>query len=149
MNADEKAEVLSTIPLFSQVGRKDLERIARVATERKFSKGTAIVTEGELGVAMFVIGDGNVEVTQERDGKQVSIDKMGKGGFFGDMALFENFPRNATVTATSDVTCLALTEWDIQAELRETPEVSIQLMKALVRRLRAADAELTALKAAK
>jgi CRP/FNR family transcriptional regulator len=146
MDMDEKIEVLSTVPLFSQVGRSDLERLARVAAERSYSNGANIVTEGEVGVAMFVISDGTVEVVKKEDGNDIKIDEMRRGGFFGDMALFENFPRNATVRATSDVSCLALTEWDLHAELRETPEVSIQMLKALVRRLRSVTEELAQLK---
>lgn len=146
MDMDEKIEVLSTVPLFSQVGRSDLERLARISTERSYSSGTNIVTEGEVGVAMFVISDGSVEVVKNDGGNEVKIDELRRGGFFGDMALFENFPRSATVRATSDVTCLALTEWDVHAELRETPAVSIQMLKALVRRLRSVTDELAQLK---
>ena len=62
------------------------------------------------------------------------------------MALFENFPRSLTVRAKDDVACLAITEWDLHAELRETPEISMQLLKAMVRRLRSANEELTTLK---
>ena len=146
MNTDEKIEALSAVPLFSQVGRKDLERLAMLATERTYASGTDIVSEGEVGVAMFVISEGTVEVVKAEDGKDVKIDELKRGAFFGEMALFENFPRNATVRATSDVTCLALTEWDVHAELRETPEVAIQLLKAMVRRLRTATQELADLK---
>ncbi|MEE8336992.1 MAG: cyclic nucleotide-binding domain-containing protein [Dehalococcoidia bacterium] len=146
MNTDEKIEALSAVPLFSQVGRKDLERLAMLATERSYASGTNIVSEGEVGVAMFVISDGTVEVVKAEDGKDVKIDELKRGAFFGEMALFENFPRNATVRATSDVTCLALTEWDVHAELRETPAVAIQLLKAMVRRLRTATQELADLK---
>ena len=146
MNTDEKIEALAAVPLFSQVGRKDLERLAMLATERTYASGTDIVSEGEVGVAMFVISEGTVEVVKAEDGKDVKIDELKRGAFFGEMALFENFPRNATVRATSDVTCLALTEWDVHAELRETPEVAIQLLKAMVRRLRTATQELAELK---
>ena len=146
MNTDEKIEALAAVPLFSQVGRKDLERLAMLATERTYASGTDIVSEGEVGVAMFVISEGTVEVVKAEDGKDVKIDELKRGAFFGEMALFENFPRNATVRATSEVTCLALTEWDVHAELRETPEVAIQLLKAMVRRLRTATQELADLK---
>lgn len=146
MNTEEKIEALSAVPLFSQVGRKDLQRLAAVSTERSYSAGADILKEGEVGVAMFVISEGTVEILKAEDGKQVKIDELKRGAFFGDMALFENFPRNATVRATSDVTCLALTEWDVHAELRETPEVAIQLLKSVVRRLRDVTQELADLK---
>lgn len=146
MNNDERLEVLSNVPLFNRVGQRDLERIAGIATEISFSSGTAIVNEGDTAVRMYIISEGAVEVTQERDGNAVTIDTIGRGGFFGELALFESVPRNATVRATSDVSCLVLTDQDVYTELRETPDVAIGLLKALARRLRAADAELAELK---
>jgi CRP/FNR family transcriptional regulator len=146
MNLDEKIAALERVPLFSQVGRKDLERLAKLATERNFTSGTEIVKEGEVGVAMFIIASGEVEAVKQEDGREIHVADQGRGGFFGEMALFENFPRSATVRAKSDVECLALTEWDLHAELRETPEISMQLLKAVVRRLRETSAELAELK---
>ena len=146
MNSDERIKLLSTMRLFSRVGQRDLERIAGIATESSFSSGTAIVDEGDAAVRMYIIGEGAVEVTQERDGNSVIIDTIGKGGFFGELALFESFPRNATVRAIDDVSCLILTDQDVYAELRETPDVAIGLLKELARRLRVTDAELAELK---
>ncbi len=146
MNLDEKIAALASVPLFSQVGKKDLERLAKVSTERSFTKGTEIVKEGEVGIAMFIIASGEVETVKREDGREVHLADQGRGDFFGEMALFENFPRSATVRAKSDVNCLALTEWDLHAELRETPEISMQLLKAVVRRLRETSTELADLK---
>jgi CRP-like cAMP-binding protein len=146
MNLDEKIAALERVPLFSQVGRKDLERLAKLATERNFTSGTEIVKEGEVGVAMFIITKGQVEIVKREGDREVQIGELKSGGFFGEMALFENFPRSATARAKSDVNLLALTEWDLHAELRGTPEISTQLLKAVVRRLREANEELAGLK---
>jgi CRP-like cAMP-binding protein len=148
MNSEEKIEALSMVQLFSRVGRSDIERIAGIATESSHPAGAAIVTEGEVAPRMFLIVDGTVEVTQERDGKSIAINTIGKGGSFGELALFENASRNATVRAMTDVSCLVLSDEDVYGELRETPSVAVGLMKVLVRRIRTADAELARLKAA-
>ena len=136
MNLDDRAAALAAVPLFSQVGRKDLERLAKLATERSFKSGAEIVREGEVGVAMFVITSGTTETVKSDGGAEVHIQDQGRGGYFGHMALFENFPRSATVRAKSDVDVLAITEWDLHAELRETPEIAVQLLKSVVRQLR-------------
>jgi CRP/FNR family cyclic AMP-dependent transcriptional regulator len=142
MDKSQKADALAGVSFFRQIARSDLERIANACTERSYSTGDTIVTEGDPGVAMFVIVSGTAEVT--KGGEHVGDFKA--GDFFGDMALFEGFPRSATVTATSDIEALAMTEWDFQAELRTTPELQNQVLKVLVRRLRDTTAELSELR---
>ena len=138
MDNSQKADALAGVSFFRQIARSDIERIARVCTERSYSAGDAIVSEGEPGVAMFIIISGQAEATK---GGQ-SVHTFSAGEFFGDMALFQGFPRSATVTATTDVDTLAMTEWDFQAELRTTPGLQTQVLKVIVRRLRDTTAEL-------
>ncbi|RLC54692.1 MAG: Crp/Fnr family transcriptional regulator, partial [Chloroflexi bacterium] len=66
----------------------------------------------------------------------------GPGDFFGEMALFEGFPRSATVRAVEDSECLAMTRWDFTAELKNRPEIALGMLPVLVRRLREADQRL-------
>lgn len=146
MDQNQRIDVLAAVPLFSQVGKRDLERLASMATERQFAAGTEIVKEGEVGVAMFVIAKGEVEAVKSQDGSEVHLADIGAGDSFGEMALFEHFPRSATIRAKGEVECLAITEWDLMAELRSTPAISVQLLKSVMRRLRAADSELASLK---
>lgn len=142
MDAEQRLDALAAVPLFSQVGRKDLERLASSVTERHFSSGSDILKEGEVGVAMFVVVSGNVEAVKNEGGSEVHLADIGPGEAFGDMALFEHFPRSATIRAKSDVECLAITEWDMHAELRTEPAIAVQMIRDLVRRLRVTSAEL-------
>ena len=142
MDNTQKADALAGVAFFRQIARSDIQRIANACTERHFSAGDTIVTEGDPGVAMFVIVSGEAEVT--KGGQHVGDFKA--GDFFGEMALFEGFPRNATVTAKSDIEALAMTEWDFQAELRTTPELQNQVLKVIVRRLRDTTSELSELR---
>jgi CRP/FNR family cyclic AMP-dependent transcriptional regulator len=141
MDAKQKVAALAAVPLFAQVGKADLEKLAATAVERHFAAGATVVKEGERGVAMFVIVSGNAEAVK---GDSTKLAEYGPGGFFGEMALFESFPRSATVRATSDLECLALTEWDFQSEVRSNPAVALQLLKAIARRLRDTNVELAA-----
>lgn len=146
MDTAEKAEALAKIALFANLNADGVKRLANVATERSFDAGADIVKEGEGGIAMFVIVSGNVEAVKKDNGNEVHLADMGAGSFFGEMALFENFPRSATIRAKSAVTCLALTEWEVQAELRTSPEIAVAMLKVFARRIRAVDEELAALK---
>ncbi len=146
MDAAEKAEALSKIALFASLDDDGVKRLANVATERSFDAGAEIVKEGEGGIAMFVIVSGDVEAVKKDDGNEVHLGDMGAGTYFGEMALFENFPRVATIRAKSAVTCLALTEWEVQAELRSSVGIAIAMLKAFARRIRTLDEELAALK---
>ncbi len=145
MDEAEKIAALQAVPLFSEIGRRDLERIARTAVERQFDAGHEIVTEGDRGVAMFVVVSGSVEATKKGPDGPVHVADMGPSGYFGELALFENFPRNATITAKSEVNLLAITEWDFKAELRHEPALAFQMLKTTIRRLRDTTARLAEL----
>ena len=76
-----------------------------------------------------------MEVVHDADGKADELATLGPGDFFGEMALFEGFPRNATVRATEDTECLAMTRWDFTAEMKNHPEIAVGMIPVLVRRL--------------
>jgi CRP-like cAMP-binding protein len=146
MDKKQKVAALAAVPLFAQVGKKDLERLADCAVERSFPAGTEIVREGELGAVLFVVSKGKAEAVKGKGAREVRLAELGPGSYFGELALFENFPRNATIRAKTAVDCLAMTEWDFKAELRTEPTIALALLKTTMRRLRDADLELARLK---
>jgi len=95
-----------------------------------------IIKEGDQAAGFFIINTGKVEVVHDVDGKAERLAELGPGDFFGEMALFEGFPRNATVRATEDTECLAMTRWDFTAEMKNHPEIAVGMIPVLVRRLR-------------
>jgi MFS family permease len=105
--AAEIEALAPTIALFGRLGifaaapRSALERLARAATEQAVAPGTSIVREGEEADALYVIADGEVEVTArgEAGGPERTIRTMGPGTYFGEIGLLERIPRTATVTA--------------------------------------------------
>jgi len=91
-----------------------------------------------------VISSGSVEVVQDADGTNPErLAQLGPGEFFGEMALFEGFPRSATVRATEDTECLAMTRWDFTAEMKNHPEIAVSMVPVLVRRLREVESKHT------
>jgi CRP/FNR family transcriptional regulator, cyclic AMP receptor protein len=139
-----REELLQNVPIFSELGRRDLERLSKLMVPRQVRAGEVIIKEGDQAAGFFVINKGNVEVVQDVDGSNPQrLATLGPGDFFGEMALFEGFPRNATVRAIDDAECLAMTRWDFTAEMKNHPEIAVGMVLVLVRRLREAESKHT------
>jgi aromatic-L-amino-acid decarboxylase len=127
---------VSSVALFSAVGARDVERIARMAREVRIPAGAAIVEQWDVGREFYVIVDGTARVF--KDGKP--IDDMGPGDFFGELAALEwgasfSYPRLATVLATSDVRALVLPGPFFNELVRDAPSVGATIRGAVRARL--------------
>ena len=132
--ATNVANLLHNVPIFSDCSPKDLSAVARGLKEVNHKAGTVIAREGDPGVGLFVIVDGEAKVTI--GGKLKS--KLGPGDFFGEIALLDGGPRTATVTAETDVKLLGLTEWVFRGLLQEHPAIAVKTLQAMAGRLRSA-----------
>jgi CRP/FNR family cyclic AMP-dependent transcriptional regulator len=133
-------EVLKNIPMFHHLGTEELTGLAQLLRERRFPRGGIIVSQGDPGDALFLIGQGEVKVAVfAEDGREVILSVLAAGGFFGEMALLDDEPRSAHVIAMTDATLLQLRREDFRARLRGSPELGISLLRELSRRLRRAD----------
>lgn len=130
-------ERLGRVPLFRSLSRRDIQRIAGLATAHRAAKGEELTREGRAGFEFFVIGEG--KATVRRKGRKVAALK--KGDFFGELALLERVPRNATVTADTDMELWVLDGREFSAVLREVPEIAVKLLAGLAHRLSQADAK--------
>ena len=144
MATNDRIDFLRSVPLFREVGKRDLERLADAAIERTFDPGASIVEEDTLGTTFMVIVDGEAEAVTVATGEETVVAALGSGDYFGELALFENERRSASVRAKTAVTCLVFTRWDFLAELRHTPDLAVQMLIATMRRLRATTGELAA-----
>ena len=137
-------DLLKKVPIFSQLERRPLERLAKLMNTRPVRAGEVIIKEGDQAAGFFVISSGKAEVVRGADGDNPEVlATLGSGDFFGEMALFEGFPRNATVRAVEDTECLAMTRWDFTAEMKTHPEIAVGMLPILVRRLRDVEAHHT------
>jgi CRP/FNR family cyclic AMP-dependent transcriptional regulator len=134
---NEIASKLAAVPMFSGCTRKELAIIARAAKEVSHREGTVIAREGERGIGLFLILDGQCSVSI--GGKEKS--KLGPGSFFGEIALLDGGPRTATVSAVTDVRLLGLTEWVFRGLLAEHPSIALKTLESIAGRLRAVAAE--------
>ena len=125
---------LKGVPLFSGVRDRELKRLANVMRESRFNEGDAIATEGRSGVGFFVIEEGNASVSLHGE----IIRTLGPGDHFGEIALIDEGPRSATVTASTDLRCRGMAAWEFRSFVQEHPEVAWPLLQTLVSRLREA-----------
>jgi CRP-like cAMP-binding protein len=130
---------LAKVPLFSGCSKRELALIARSAKEVVHRKGTVVAHEGEPGVGLFVVLEGECEVTV--GGRRKA--KLGPGDFFGEIALLDGGPRSATVTALTDVRLAGITGWVFRGLITEHPRIALKTLEAIAGRLRAASKEAT------
>jgi CRP/FNR family transcriptional regulator, cyclic AMP receptor protein len=128
---DAKVQALKRAPLFESLSRKDLTQLARVSEDLEVEPGKVLCKEGEIGQEFFVIVDGEIRVT--RKGRRVAT--RGGGDFVGEIALLEDLPRTATVTAETPVRLFVLTGKDFRHLLDTNPGVERKVLRALARRL--------------
>jgi len=134
---DVRLEMLAQVPMFSACSKKELQLIARRADPLDIEKGQLLVKEGTSGHEFFVIIDGKAKVT--RRGRQVAV--LGPGNFFGELALLDTAPRNATVTAQTPMEVLILGQREFSGLLADVPAMSNKVMKGMARRLHELDAK--------
>src|SRR5713226_1532072 len=134
-------DTLKRVDLFSGLEKKDLQALASTCQERKYSAGTTLIKQGDTGVGLYVITSGKVRITQAKhpDKAEEELRTAGPGEVLGEMALLDDLPRSATVTAVEDVTALLLPIWDFRATLQSHPEIALKLLSVLSRRLRKAE----------
>jgi CRP/FNR family transcriptional regulator, cyclic AMP receptor protein len=137
MARDAFIDHLSEVPLFSACSKKDLQLVAKRAEDVKVEAGKQLVTEGDAGTEFFVIIDGNATVS--RHGQKVA--GLGPGQFFGDLALLDRAPRNATITADTPMELVVLGQREFAGLIDDVPEFAHKLLAGLARRLRESDSQ--------
>ncbi|MGB9116617.1 PEP/pyruvate-binding domain-containing protein [Bradyrhizobium sp.] len=123
---------LQRVELFAGMDRRQSEQIARLLKERRFAKGETVIIEGSGGAAFFIIESGEASVSS----KGVNLATLGRGQYFGEVALIDGGPRSATVTAATDLVCYALTFWEFRPLVERNGTIGWRLLQALAKQLR-------------
>jgi len=118
------------------------------ALGKVYQDGEVIVRQGEVGNAMYVIQSGKAEVVGEVNGKSVSLAVLGETDFFGEMALFENQVRSATVRALGAVRVLTVDKKTLLRRIQQDPTLAFRMLEHLCHRLRKLDTEIGRIKTA-
>jgi CRP-like cAMP-binding protein len=131
--ADSTVDALRRVPLLADLELDDLANLGEHFRAHTFPAGAVIVHEGERGariLAFFIIASGTADVTVGGEHKAT----LGVGDHFGEIGLFHDVPRNATVTAETELACLALGAWEFRPFVEAHPSVAWKLLETMSQR---------------
>lgn len=132
MTRGAPVEALERLPLFADLTRHELQSVARLFKERRFTKGETVIKEGSGGAAFFVIESGDATVFI--GGKEHST--LNAGDYFGEVALIDQGARTATIVAASDLSCYGLTYWDFRPFVEQNGVIGWKLLERMAMILR-------------
>jgi CRP-like cAMP-binding protein len=140
----ETNELLHRVPAFSTLAPEELERVAEVAVPRHFEAGEVVFREGDDSSTCYVVRSGHARAIREHtDGRSITLATFGPGDIFGELAMFDDERRSATIEAVEPVEAIAILATDMRRLLREHPDISVKLLQSLGRRLRETNERLT------
>jgi CRP/FNR family transcriptional regulator, cyclic AMP receptor protein len=133
----EIVELLGRVPVFSTLEHDDLERIAELAVPRAFEPGQIVFREGDASDTCYIVRSGRARAVRDHpDGRTITLATFGSGDIFGELAMFEDELRSATVEAVQRTSVVAVLGPDMRRLMVEHPQIAIRLVAALGRRLR-------------
>jgi CRP-like cAMP-binding protein len=140
------ATALKTAPLFASLDERQRSRIGDLMTIRRFDAGTTILRQGSSAVALYLLLDGEVTVSREPEegGRPVILATLKSGDVFGEMAVLDDDTRSSSIVATAPTRCALLSRWELLQELRRHPDLALELIRMLARRVRVMDEQMAA-----
>jgi CRP-like cAMP-binding protein len=136
--------LLSQVPVFETLGEAELARVSEVAVPRRFPAGQVIFREGDQSDTCYVMRSGHARAVREHaGGRTISLAHFGPGDIFGELAMFDDERRSATVETLDEVEAIAILGADMRRLLREHPDIAAKIVISLGRRLREANERLT------
>jgi CRP/FNR family transcriptional regulator, cyclic AMP receptor protein len=137
---EDTAHLLGRVPVFESLGHGDLEKVAEVAIRRSFEAGEVIFREGDQSDTCYIVSAGRARATRVHgDGRTITLAQFGPGDIFGELAMFDEERRSATVEATDALEVVGILGPDMRRLLREHSDLAVGIVVALGRRLRAAN----------
>ena len=131
LGRNAKIELLKKVPLFARCSKNELKELALIADEIDLRDGHVLTREGRPGREFFVMVDGTARVTR----KDKKIADLGSGDWFGEIALLTDAPRTATVTATSPVDVLVITDRSFRRVVETMPSIALKVLAIVGERL--------------
>jgi len=133
----DDVEILGGVSLFSLMTRRELKRLAKSVTRHRYDKGDIIIKEGARDGRLFIMVSGEAEVIKNLGlESEKSLRTLRPDTYFGEMALIDDYVRTASVVAREKTQVLCLDQWNIREEIKKYPNIAIELMQSLGRRIR-------------
>jgi CRP-like cAMP-binding protein len=136
-STQETVELLSQVPVFAPLAEQDLELVAGVCHPRRFGAGEVVFREGDQSNTCYVVRSGHARAVREHaDGRQIALATFGPGDIFGELAMFDDERRSATVETIDPLDVLAILGPDMRRAMLRHPPLAVSLAASLSRRLR-------------
>ncbi len=130
---EDSSAVLGSIDIFSRLQKADLQALSAKMEQRSFKAGQSMFREGESGEELFVVASGLISVSvRSHDAEDIELSRVGRGAFFGEMAILERASRSATCTALEATECLVLKAGDFEALLIERPGAGVNVLESML-----------------
>ena len=135
--SEDTIALLRAVPVFSELGEEELARVADVAVPRQFVAGEVVFREGDESNTCYVVRSGRARAVREHpDGRSITLANFGPGDIFGELAMFDDERRSATIETLEDTEAIAILGGDMRRLLSEHADIAVKLLAALGRRLR-------------
>jgi CRP-like cAMP-binding protein len=140
---EETAGLLARVPVFATLDPDDLEQVAAVAVPRHYEAGQVVFREGDSSDTTYIVRAGHARaIRQHIDGRSITLANFGPGEIFGELAMFDDEHRSATVEALEELEAIGILGRDMRRILREHPDIAVKLVVSLGRRLRETNEQL-------
>jgi CRP-like cAMP-binding protein len=142
-DAADRIALLRHVRVFAGLSEEDLSAIAEVSVSRRYGAGEVVFREGDGGDTCYIVRSGLARaVRQHSDGRSITLSHFAAGDIFGELAMFDEEPRSATVDVIDEVEVVAIPGREMQRLMREHPGIAVKLNAALAQRLRATNERL-------
>jgi CRP/FNR family transcriptional regulator len=133
----QTVELLGRVPIFASLDADDLTYVAELSQPRRFAAGEVVFREGDESSTCYVVRSGHARAVREHaDGRQIALATFGPGDIFGELSMFDDERRSATVEATDPLEALAIRGPDMRRLMLQRPALAVALAASLARRLR-------------
>ena len=143
MSLNRAVQVLQEIPLFRNVDPKQLKVVAMMGESRTYRAGERLFEKGDEGDSAYIVLEGDVDVLVPTDDSEHSVAVLGRGEIFGELAVICDQPRSTAIAARSNLAVLRLDRSVLLNLIREFPDISVELVRVLGRRLERTTRELS------
>ena len=128
-------ELIEQVPLFADLDKRELQGLASSMKERTFDPGDTIAVEGQTGIGFFIIDEGEATISV----KGAELKTLGHGDYFGEVALIDDGPRSATITAKSPLKCYGITSWEFKPLVEDNADLAWKMLQTMAKMLRASE----------
>lgn len=140
-------DFLKKSPLFGKLSQEVLWRLASIAQIKNFKSNEFLMQQEEAATCCYVIMSGEVEISRlVSHDKKIVLATLGAGEIIGELGLIDNQPRSASAMAICPTQTLLFEEWDFKAQMQAYPDIALQLLPVIVKRLRSVEDQLAVLR---